>query len=409
MQLLSVVIATASVYLIVRYSPFNKIQKFLLAFGYFSFYEYGVITRGYGLGVFFIFLLCVLLLAKRKNYIAIGIVLFLLAQSNPVAVLLVPALALYMVWNFLSDTDNKARDWTPVLIAILISAAGLALYLAQLRPQYDEVAPIGSAAASLKYALGTVWNSYVPIPKLIVNFWNSNFVTSLNGIATLAIFLVVAAIAFFYKNIKILAVYLFGTAIMIGFFDMKYLGTLRHWGYLYILFVACAWLLFKEQQGQKASKRLKLYQQVVIYFLVSLQFVAGGIAVYKDYKYPFSDAKAAASYIKSAKLENLPIVGVLDYNTETVLGYLNKTAFYPQSGSWGSFVIWDARRLQPITYSQEISDAVKIAHAKSSDVLVISPQQLNTSQDKRIIFIAKFNQPAIVLNEIYFLYLVPNR
>jgi hypothetical protein len=409
MQLLSVVIATASVYLIARYSPFNKIQKFLLAFGYFSFYEYGIIARGYGLGVFFIFLLCVLLLAKRKNYIAIGIVLFLLAQSNPVAVLLVPTLILYMVWNFLSSTKNKTRNWTPVIIAILISFAGLALYLVQLRPQFDEITPIGSNAPSIKYALATVWYSYIPIPQIVVSFWNSNFVTSINELVPLAITLIVSAVAFFYKNIKILAVYLFGTAIMIGFFDIKYFGSLWHWGYLYILFITCAWLLFKEHKRQKASKRLKLYQQAIIYLLVSLQFIAGGIAVYKDCKYPFSDSKTAASYIESAKLENLPIVGVLDSNTESILGYINKTAYYPQSGSWGSFVIWNVRRLQPITFGQEISDTVNIAHNKRSNVLVISPQQLNTSQEKRIIFIAKFNQPAIVSNEVYFLYLVPNR
>ena len=45
MQILHLFIASATIYLFARYSPFNNIQKILFTFGYFPFYEYSVISR----------------------------------------------------------------------------------------------------------------------------------------------------------------------------------------------------------------------------------------------------------------------------------------------------------------------------------------------------------------------------
>jgi len=409
MQLISIAIATASVYLIARYSPFNRIQKILIAFGYFSFYEYGIIARSYGLGVLFVIIFCVLMTAEHKNYLAIGLSIFLITQSNSIAVLLVPALIIYVLWNFLLSTSKENRSWSPLVLVGLISIVGLLLCYAQVRPPSDEVPVVGPKSTGIGYAIATVWESYAPIPQRIATFWGSNFVTRVNDLVLLSSSLIVAAVIFFSRNIKILATYIVGSAILISFFELKYLASLRHHGYLYILFFACVWLLFAEQKKYKTGKGLILYQQIIITLLISLQFIAGGVAVYQDINFPFSDAKTAANYIKSSNLESLPIVGYLDYNTSPVLGYLNKTAYYPQSARWGSFVIWDLRRQQPNTFNREIDVSVKIAHDKNSDVLLISPFQFNAYQAKKVKFIAKFNRSAAKDDEVYFLYLVPNR
>ena len=63
MQWLHLVIAASSVYVLARYSPFTWVQKVLITFGYFSFYEYAVISRNYGIGVLLIFIFC----AKIRN------------------------------------------------------------------------------------------------------------------------------------------------------------------------------------------------------------------------------------------------------------------------------------------------------------------------------------------------------
>lgn len=60
MQFTHLLIASTTVYLTAGYSPFSRLQKFLIVFGYFYCYEYALISRNYGLGVLFITLFCVL-------------------------------------------------------------------------------------------------------------------------------------------------------------------------------------------------------------------------------------------------------------------------------------------------------------------------------------------------------------
>jgi hypothetical protein len=58
MQLLHLMIATGTVYIFLKYSPFTRLQKILFIFGYFPFYEYCAISRNYGLGVLSLFSFC---------------------------------------------------------------------------------------------------------------------------------------------------------------------------------------------------------------------------------------------------------------------------------------------------------------------------------------------------------------
>ena len=56
MQIIHLLIAGGTVYLVTNYSPFSRLQKLLFAFGYFALYEYAVIARDYAIGIFFLFL-----------------------------------------------------------------------------------------------------------------------------------------------------------------------------------------------------------------------------------------------------------------------------------------------------------------------------------------------------------------
>ena len=45
MKIIHLAISTVSVFLILKYAPFNKIIRAMLVFGYFFFYEYSIISR----------------------------------------------------------------------------------------------------------------------------------------------------------------------------------------------------------------------------------------------------------------------------------------------------------------------------------------------------------------------------
>ena len=58
MKLLHVLVATTSAALLLRRSPFTLLEKGVLAFGYFPFFEYDTVSRSYALGVLFTFAFC---------------------------------------------------------------------------------------------------------------------------------------------------------------------------------------------------------------------------------------------------------------------------------------------------------------------------------------------------------------
>ncbi len=60
MQVLHLIIATCSVYVFLKYSPFTRTTKLLFIFGYFPCYEYAVLSRSYALGVLGLFSFCAL-------------------------------------------------------------------------------------------------------------------------------------------------------------------------------------------------------------------------------------------------------------------------------------------------------------------------------------------------------------
>src|SRR5688572_30573922 len=57
-QLAHLFVATATCFVISRFAPFSTLQRVLLCFGYYTFFEYSVISRNYAVGVLIIFIFC---------------------------------------------------------------------------------------------------------------------------------------------------------------------------------------------------------------------------------------------------------------------------------------------------------------------------------------------------------------
>src|SRR5262249_12143742 len=109
MQVFHVFIATASIFLFVKFSPFTKLQKVMFSFGYLPFFEYGVISRSYALGVFLVFLTCVLLTRPVKNYFALSLALALLANTSAFGFILAVAFGLALLFDLITSTDTAHK------------------------------------------------------------------------------------------------------------------------------------------------------------------------------------------------------------------------------------------------------------------------------------------------------------
>ena len=110
-------------------------------------------------------------------------------------------------------------------------------------------------------------------------------------------------------------------------------------------------------------------------------------------------------------MQDLPMVGEIDYAASTIVGYLEKDEIYYVRGSrFGSFIRWDDVRLPDVDILDDtVLEAANILRKQTSkDILII----LNRSLDPKLIvqhnltLLAEFTG-SIVNDEGFYLYLMP--
>ncbi|MGB7160989.1 MAG: hypothetical protein WBD40_23210, partial [Tepidisphaeraceae bacterium] len=248
MQLLHACLATMGVYLFARSAPFTRWQKGLFAFGYFPLFEYGVISREYVLGVVLLFAFCAAY-AARANLLVLALLAGLLAQTSAYGLMLSLALAamIFMSRVFPSGMGvppMHGRDGhatvIPALAIFLVSAAVSVL---QLLPPEDSGTVVGwNFHNSWKlFPLSIVWRALVPVPPIDAQFWNENIVGSNKRVGPLAVLLFPLVLWMLRKHRQALALFAIGSLGLLTFGFLKFYGSIRHHGHIYLLLVAALW------------------------------------------------------------------------------------------------------------------------------------------------------------------------
>ena len=146
MQMFHLLITGVTVYLFVRYSPFNWFQKLLFCFGYLVLYEYAIVARNYALGLLLITVFCVLFKERYKRFIWVGCVLFLLAHTSVHALIITIAIGgvLCCEYSFggrflnpLNQEIEAIEDKRPIWIGFALIGIGILTAILQLNPPPD--------------------------------------------------------------------------------------------------------------------------------------------------------------------------------------------------------------------------------------------------------------------------------
>ncbi|NJM74079.1 MAG: hypothetical protein HC862_30535 [Scytonema sp. RU_4_4] len=104
--------------------------------------------------------------------------------------------------------------------------------------------------------------------------------------------------------------------------------------------------------------------------------IAASIAFTYDLSLPFSQGKAAATFIKNQHLENMIIIGYYDNAAAIMSGYLNKSIYYPQSNRLGTFLIWNNQRKAELSepeFLRKFSEIISKNSKKTIILLSFSP------------------------------------
>jgi hypothetical protein len=315
MQYLHLTIAVVSAYIFLRFAPFTRLQRLLFIFGYYPLYEYVAISRNYAIGVLLLFIICAVYRAGAgKKYWQLAVLLFLLAQTSAHEFLIAVSITLTLVFEFLVDKETReyvCRRKLVALFSICIVLTGLAISAAVTKPAPDSPLVVWTTRINpkrLQETLATIWQSYVPIPGLKHVYWNSNIFPDKTVRCILAVPLLCFAFLIFARKRMPLVLFYSSTLLMLAFQYFVYMGFLRNFGHLFIMFIVCLWLerLYHDDTGiewrflQRAADYCKRHKSTFIGTLLAIHFASGVHASAMGWLYPFSQAKNTAAYIKRA-------------------------------------------------------------------------------------------------------------
>jgi len=410
LQLFHWCIAIGAVVVFYRWAPWNRVSRVLFCFGYYAAYEFGLISRSYAPQLLLMFLFCAMWPQRRKQPLALALILAVLANTNIYGVVTAGCFLLFAV----------LQERRGSISAALLAAAGILLGLGQIatntlrlsdahlgayRPDFDWV--------WLAEGLATIQRSFLPLPQPgSAGFWNTNLLDALPtpfGAAVgalLGVILAAYAIGTLRRSPHLAAVFALGFTAMLCITLFIWFGQQRHHGQLFVFYVACLWLAHHVVPRRDPAERRWVLALCVV------QLVAAGWAYQADLRQPFSHGRAVAGWISRHVDADVPVVASFDYSSQSIAAYSTREFYHPETERFGTFVGWGGERRMR-SFDETLAAAAAMARSSGEVLLVLSydpgilePGQTRTvSSGLEIDYVQRF-VGAIVPDENFHLYRV---
>lgn len=263
MQALALLAASAVAFLAAWRSPFTPAQKALFAFSYFPLFEYGVISRGYGLGLACLAAYAAMRCAGERRAWRLAIPLAFAALTSAYGLVLAWALAVGLVVSLLDPADPAPAGrpaWRDHAggAAILLAATAVALLAMRVPADASFRVVLAPGIDVLRAAWATYvpfW-AFVPLPDVAAaSPWNTSPLVGRPVLGQLAyvmgavtLWLAAASLA---TRPAALAAFLAGAGVLWAFCYAGYAGSLRHHGHYFLLWLLCIWAA--EPVGPRAA------------------------------------------------------------------------------------------------------------------------------------------------------------
>ena len=428
MQLFHLLLATMGMGLFIYFSPFSRLQKLLFTLGYLPIYEYLLISRNYAIGVLFLFAFCTFFKSRENSYFVLAIILALLANTNAYCLLITVALTItlifeYIVSKYINLEIKINASLQNALLSLLIVLLGISLSVILLMPPTDSTLQGGADQWFLQWdfhrfnqALTRIWNSYI-----LVLVPGDSKPPDVFLFAVISVGILAFVITIFLEYPIVLSFYLMGTGGIVLFTYLKFLGSARHYGHLYLILITTFWLsqyytpsnlltqfIFKipENFSPMITRWLNWTKKYKITFLMIIlyaQLAAGIVSFSRDIFLPYSASRDTSQYIKAKGWQDRFIIGSEDFTIAPISGYLERKIYYPESQKEGSFVLFNQHRT--IVNDQEILGQLqKLIQQNPKPLLLILNRKLDASPSGLTIEPIKEFTRSFIGNETYYLY-----
>ena len=357
MGVLHAFIASACVYVIFRYSPFGRFQKFLIAFGYYFLFEYLLVSRAYGLGALLALTFCVL---QDISVVGSCVVLGLLANTSMIgAIISIPLLI----------TVPRTRSWISGALVYMVMFAFAAWVMHPPPDVYFDWAQWHSPFERnrLQGALLVFSSAMFPVPSSSSSFWGTSLIdsgTNLERVLWLIPILAAMSLVIWKSKRELIALGL-GFVGILEFAAMRYIGYIRHYGEFWVLFLCLAWIASRRKEFSQSSK-------FAFTALLVIHAIAGVEASVRAYRVPFSHSRAVADWLKTNYPDKLDSVfaDVGALNT-SVVAYLDRPIRNVEPGQTQRY--WIYKNMSETFSPDRISEEIRLTAAKSGSALMLLP------------------------------------
>lgn len=420
MQLFHLALALTAIAFFLRYAPFSRLQKTLFVLGYLPFYEYLIISRNYALGLLGLMAFCAVFPTRKKTYLPVALCLGLMASSNAYALMISVCLAIALVgewvWQKPLKLELKAPIWNG-LISLLIFGLAVGLSVWMLMPPGDSTLQGGADQWFFQWdwhrfnqAMSRIWNSYILI---LVPADARPLDVSLFSILSISILLIFGI--YFSDYPVILGFYLLASGGILLFTYLKFLGSARHYGHLYLVLITAFWL--KQYYAPRPFlaalvhpiwhtfyRWSQRFAPPFLTFILTTQLIAGLVGYIRVVTLPYSASRATATYLQQAGLDRFTLVGSEDFAVSPISGYLNAPIYYPETQQLGSFVLFTQAR-QPVNDGEILRQIEQgLTQKFSTPVILILNHPLDCDRPTLTITPLREFRHSFIGNEQYYLY-----
>jgi hypothetical protein len=364
MQAAQLVVVVATYALVLFRSPFSLPARIAIVAGYFVAFEYGAITRSYGLGVLLLVATLVFLARPRPAWGAALTTAALLAWTSVAGAVLAGAIACTVV---LASNSNARGIWSRVRaldgprrrFVLGVGAGGGAAALTCIPPAdfHDFAHGLGGSSSfgsgpitSVASAVSGTWRGLFPLPARFGG-WNTQLLDGLPAAVWIEAALSVAIFVVVLRALRpspfAQRLWIVGSAGLLAFFALVILPEeSRYAGQVFLLFLACCWLALAPPGADRltpadatTNARPALLRSALVVVLTAQ--VVATLAVYPSTSVTaFSPDRAVAAAARAAGLSDTLVSGA-DFDAATVGGYLDRSTYSVARHAWTRFFVHD--------------------------------------------------------------------
>jgi len=404
-------IGTCIYFVLALATPLRRAEQVLVYFSSYILFEYTVMSRMYSLMLLFALLYLWTRINRPNRVVLNAFWLGLIANTDVTGMILSGGLLVEYCIHCV-QMGRVSKHW---LKAAAVYLGMVALSAATLWPAKDiswrTNGRMFAYAGSIGHLLLAVLN-YLSAPWYTVHrhfprqFWDVQTAAHPSLYIALLPFTVGALVLVFRRSTALLAMMASLAFVGILFSHLIYTGSVRHFGIIFIGFLAGLWIL--RSRGERVH--------AAAWFLLGMSALSGVAAAYGQWARPFADDDDAAHWLIDHHLQDAALIGFPDANVIGVPERLERPMYFLDCACIDTYMKFSRRR-DDFDVSHGVpaglAQAVRTIHGQEMIFVVNRPlsddelQQLG--QDSvSVASLAQFTRGDIV-DEHFFLYKVSLR